>query len=91
MSRGTSRETVAILSADVSTPSPLYYLPVCVCSSSLLIHHVADSMQDSTLGVFPPTVCTLGGNADRDQGVPHLVVATRWYHSPLPPEETRCC
>ena len=33
----------------------------------------------------------LGGNADRDAGVPHLVVATRWYHTPLPPEETRCC
>ena len=64
MSGGTSTEressrspllTSAPAVAVCLAPSPLYYLPVCVCSSSLLIHHVADSMQDSTLGVFPPT------------------------------------
>ena len=33
----------------------------------------------------------LGGNADLQADVPHLLVARRWYHTPLPPGEMRCC
>ena len=75
-----------IASADVSTcvtvcHSLTFRVPARVyvrSSASLLIHHVADSMQDSTLGVFTPTLIQ---ETYQSAGYRHMTQRTRSSHA----------